>query len=161
MTTGKWQGLLAMGLATALAGPVAAQIDIATVQTCMTNRIDTGENPAICIDEAQATCQATPADSPAVAILCFRNARSDWDAAITAEMARIRDRADDRIAAIAAVELKYDLLASLTQCDRMEELARVGTDTPAETIQRQKARCEASASGLAYLRAMLRGRSIK
>lgn len=143
-----------------LAVPALAQIEIAKATECMTARIDAGETPALCIDEAHATCLATPADSPAVAILCYRNARADWDAAITAEMSRIRERADERISAIAAVELKYDLIASLTQCDRMEELALVGSTKSGETIQRQKARCEASAAGLAYLRATLRGRSL-
>lgn len=161
MSHGNGRWLLALCIAASLAGPALAQIDVAAAKACITDRIDTGENPALCIDEAHATCQATPADSPAVAILCFRNAKADWDGAIAAEMDRIRNRADDRIAAIAAIELKYDLIASLTQCSRMEELAQVGTDTPAETIQRQKARCEASAAGLTYLRALLRGRSIK
>jgi hypothetical protein len=148
-------------LALGLTAPAWAEVDLASAASCMTTRIDTGENPAQCIDEAHAACQATPQDSPAIAILCYRTAQAAWDAGIRTEMARINDRADDRIAAIAAVELKYDLIASLTQCDRMEELALVGSDISSETIQRQKARCQASSAGLAFLRVTLRGRSIK
>jgi hypothetical protein len=148
-------------LALGLISPALAEADLASAENCLIARIDAGENPTQCIDDAHVTCQATPADQPAIAILCYREARAAWDVGIKAEMARINDRADDRIAAIAAVELKYDLIANLTQCDRMEELAKVGSDVSADAIQRQKAHCEASSAGLAYLRVKLRGRSIE
>ena len=76
-------------------------------------------------------------------------------------MGRISAIADDRIAAIAGIELKYDLITARTQCDRMEELALAASGQPAETIRRQKSRCEAGAAGLAYLRLKLRARSLQ
>jgi hypothetical protein len=76
-------------------------------------------------------------------------------------MADITARADDRIAKIAGVELKYDLISGLTECNRMEDLARVGSDQSPELIQREREHCEASAAALAYMWASLRGSSLK
>ncbi|MDQ2088891.1 hypothetical protein [Marimonas arenosa] len=141
--------------------PVLAGVDLTAAETCMAQQIASGQNPALCLDTAHADCLLSPADAPAVATLCFTEARKAWDAGIAAEMARIRDNAPEKIAAIAAIEVKYDLLTGLTQCDRMEELAKVASEEPADSIQRQKARCTASSAGLAYLRLRYRGSDIE
>lgn len=142
------------------AGIARAELDLPAADSCLEDRVSAGKSPADCIEAAHAACQTIPEETPAVAMVCFREARGSWDAGIAEEMARIRDKAPEKIAAIAGIEVKYDLLASLTQCDRMEELALVASHATAETIQRQKSRCEATASGLAYLRLKLRARGI-
>lgn len=158
--TGFTRWTLAVLLAAGLAAPALAQVDLPAADACLTERLGAGQNPAACVEAAHADCVATPPDAPALATVCFREARSAWDRGIGAEMARIAARADERIAAIAGIELKYDLIASRTQCDRMEELALAASSASPEDILRQKSRCEAAAAGLAYLRLKLRAQSI-
>lgn len=150
----------AFGLTAWPLSAAGAEVDLTAADTCLTQRIEAGQNPATCVEDAQAYCRLTPQDAPALAAVCFRDAQAEWDRGITEEMGRIRQRAEPRIAAIAGIELKYDLIASRTQCDRMEELALAASAEPPETIQRRKSRCQASAAGLAYLRLKLRARSI-
>ncbi|MFZ7090230.1 hypothetical protein [Primorskyibacter sp. 2E233] len=146
-------GVLAVIYSSAL--PALAEVDLATVDACIEQARSDGQVPTACIDAAQADCQAETSDSHMVAALCYTKAREVWGTGIRDRMQLISASAPENVAAIAGIEVKYDLLANLTQCDRMEELSRVGEATN-EEIQRQKARCEASASGLAYLRLVWR-----
>ncbi|PWL34134.1 MAG: hypothetical protein DCO97_15980 [Marivita sp. XM-24bin2] len=154
-------GLMLLAMAGLFASPVAAEVDLIATNTCLADRLAEGQNPSSCVDQAHQRCLTTPDDMTAAAVLCFSQARETWRIGITAEMERITETADDRIAAIAGVELKYDLLANLMQCDRMEELAKVGSDATGDQISRQRAQCDASASGLAYLRVRLRAESMQ
>jgi hypothetical protein len=74
-------------------------------------------------------------------------------------MAEIRDSAAERLSAIASVEVKYDMLGNLMQCDRMEALALIGDAEPA-AIQRDKARCTAAATGLVLTRLLIRSQDL-
>lgn len=140
-------------------GPARAEVVLDQVARCIEHSRQSGTVPTACIDTAQADCLSLPAETPAVAILCYARARESWDSGITQRMAEIRATAPEQIAAIAGIEVKYDLLASLVQCDRLEELARLSSQT-AETVQRQKARCTATASGLAYMRLLWRSQDL-
>ncbi|MFW2542220.1 hypothetical protein ACN2XU_06235 [Primorskyibacter sp. 2E107] len=151
--------ILAFVLMGASALPALADFDLDKTKTCLLEAQSKKGNPAICIEEAHAPCLAEPADSPSLAALCFTKARETWSTGITAEMDAIKAGAPEQIAAIAGIELKYDLIASLTQCDRMEELALLG-DMPAERLQRDMARCQASSSGLAYARLLWRASTL-
>lgn len=142
-----------------LALPARAEVDLATVDACVADSIASERMPTACVDAALAECIATPDEAPALATLCFTTARAAFSDGISAQMDRIRASADDKIAAIAGIEVKYDLLASLVQCDRMEELALL-TDRPGEEIARQKIRCAATASGLAYIRLIWRAKDL-
>lgn len=152
-----------MALMSLPALPAAAQSapDLAGAEACFEARLAAGQPPAACLEAAHADCALAPQDAPAVASLCYREAQAVWDGGIGAEMARIREKASEEISAIAAIEVKYDLLAALTQCARMEELARAASSQSGEEILRAKSRCTAAASGLAYLRLKLRGRGIE
>jgi hypothetical protein len=75
-------------------------------------------------------------------------------------MDELRAAAPERIAAIAAIEVKYDLIASLTQCDRMEELALLG-DRALDQVQREADGCAATAAGIAYVRLLWRSRDLR
>lgn len=138
-----------------------ADVDLATTDTCLNARIAKGENPTVCVDQAHQRCLTMPDDMTASAVLCFGQAREAWNIGIAANMEQINETADARIATIAAVELKYDLLANLMQCDRIEELAKAASEATGDQIARQRAQCEASAAGLVYLRVKLRSRSLQ
>ncbi|WGW05708.1 hypothetical protein [Tropicibacter oceani] len=142
-------------LLSTLASPASAEVDLTSVDACIAQARSDGQPPTACIDAAHAACQAEPGDSHMVAALCYAQAREIWGNGIRDRMSAITATAPEKLAAIAGIEVKYDLIANLTQCDRIEELSRLG-DATGEEIQRQKARCEATASGLAYLRLVWR-----
>ncbi|ARE42073.1 hypothetical protein RGUI_3932 [Rhodovulum sp. P5] len=142
-----------------LAAPAHAEVNISRVDACVAQSSAQKRPPTDCIDAALAECLAVPADTPAVAGLCFSDAKEAFSAAISDGMQTLRASAPDQIAAIAGIEVKYDLLANLLQCDRMEDLAKLGP-APAQEIGLQKMRCEATAAGLTYMRLVWRARTL-
>lgn len=148
-------------LGVSLGTSASADVDLPTIDACLSERISQKANPASCVDQAHQRCLTTPEDMTASAVLCFGQAREAWNIGIAANMEQIRETAEDRIATLAAIELKYDLLANLMQCDRMEELAKAGSEATGDQIVRQRAQCEASAAGLVYLRVKLRSQSLQ
>ena len=146
--------------ACSLAGPAAADIDLAAFDACVEARIASDTPAADCVHAAHATCMSfDPEHEAASATLCFVNAKDGWSEGIRTQLAKIADSAEENIAAIAGIEVKYDLLANLLQCDRMNELARL-TETPGAIVSLQKARCEATASGLALTKLVLQSRNL-
>lgn len=160
MPNGIRRGLRVMAMM-CLGTAATADVDLTAADACLNDRLSQNQNPASCIDQAHQRCLTTPDDLTASAVLCFGQAREAWNNGIAANMKTIDDMADDRIAAIAAIELKYDLLANLMQCDRMEELAKAGSEATGDQISRQRAQCEASAAGLVYLRVKMRAQSLQ
>jgi hypothetical protein len=140
--------------------PASAEVSIEAVDTCLEQAFTAGTNPNECVDQTHQTCGTMPEDMHSAAALCFTKAREDWAAGIAAQMEALKAKADDKIMSIAGIEVKYDILSSLLQCDRMEELNRL-SDQSGELILRQKAGCESTASGLAYVRLVWRSRSLK
>lgn len=147
--------LTGAALAVSLALPAAAE----DLSDCVAARLAEGAAPGACVAEALAPCDAEPADKPAVALLCYKRAQDGWAEGLAARMAEIRESAAEGLSALASVEVKYDMLGHLLQCDRMEELARLGT-AEAAGIQRDKARCTAAATGLVYTRLMMRAQDL-
>lgn len=143
---------LALADTPALAEP---RLDMDSVQACVATASELGKSPNGCVDQAHAPCLRVNSDTPAVATLCFEETRSEWSGAIATRMQRLGETAPEKLAALAGVEVKYDLLTSLVQCDRMEELAQL-REIAAEEILLQKSRCHATASGLAYVRLLWR-----
>ncbi|MHA6262564.1 hypothetical protein ACXYMO_05120 [Arenibacterium sp. CAU 1754] len=145
--------LAGLAFATApLAIPCWAGVDLATADACIVQSTESGQNPAACIDDAHAACQSAPSDTPAVATLCYVEAKTAWTQGIKTVMADVTAKAPETIATIARIEVKYDILANLVQCDRIEELALAASGAPEQDIVLQKSRCTAAASGLAYVR---------
>ena len=107
--------------------------------------------PAACLDAALAPCHAEKAETPALASRCYRDAQARFSDAIAARMRMIGEAAPETLAAVAGIEVKYDLVIGLAQCDRMAELALLGEASLPE-IQRRKDGCTATAVGLALLR---------
>lgn len=132
----------------ALSGSAASAEEFGDAQSCLDTRIEANEPVAECVNEVQATCMSFDAPSFAGAD-CYRRAKDHWGGLISARMERIEGMASEELAAIAGIEVKYDLKLNLMQCDRMEELSLVRKDPDDETVY-TRMRCEATAVGLAY-----------
>lgn len=157
-----WKYLLpaiAAGLASSvLMAPPAVAQEFDTAGACLEERAAAAAPLADCIVEAQAVCLSFPEPSLAGAE-CYRNAKEHWGGLIAARMEEIRAVASNELAAVAGIEVKYDLQGNLMQCDRMEELALVRKDPDEETVY-ARMRCEATAVGLAYAKLSYQSRQI-
>ncbi|SEF76314.1 hypothetical protein [Jhaorihella thermophila] len=148
-------------LVTLSAGAGAAQPAgdrLADPEGCLSRQAEANRPVADCVNEAQVACFQYEEASPA-ANACFLAAKEEWGELIAARMDRIRATAPPEIAAIAGIEVKYDLRGNLMQCDRMEELALVRED-PGPAVLARRVRCEATAVGLAYAKLWLQSRDM-
>ncbi|WP_317673734.1 hypothetical protein [Thioclava sp. A2] len=144
-----------------MAAPAMAGVDLAAADACIQGRIEAGKPVLECIEAASADCAANGPEASSTAAVCFREVRDGWSAGIKGLLDKVGATGSDDIATIAAIEVKYDILTGLLQCDRMEELAKAVSDQSAEVILRQKSQCEAAASGNAYARLFWRSRDVK
>lgn len=137
----------------------APATDLATqVQACIDAQIAADAPVAECVNEAQADCLQYPLDAaPDAATKCFLDQKETWGAAIAARMGEIKATADEGVVAVAGIEVKYDLMSNLLQCDRIEELTLLRRDPDAQT-RAQDARCESTATGLAFIKLLLQSR---
>lgn len=131
------------------------------LDTCIGSRIEKSEDPSVCVDPALTECTAIVDAQGAVAALCYKQAKDSFGAQIKAALNDVKSTAAEDIATITAIETKYDILSGLMQCDRLEELARAVSDQTADSILREKSRCEAMTLGLGYVRLKLRAEGIK
>lgn len=130
------------------------------VEACVSAQAGKGQPVLACINEAQNACIAYTVDAPQAATLCFINAKETWVDYIGTRMAFVAEKGGDDIAAVAGIEVKYDLLQNQLQCQRMFELALLRVD-PSEQTQMQAARCEATAGGLVYAKLVAQSQSLK
>jgi hypothetical protein len=138
-----------------LAPAAVAQDDLSGASACIETSPAGGPPPAQCIAAVLQPCLVMPTDTPAAASLCFREANSAFSDAIRAEMQQLSSTAPERITAIAGIEVKYDLLMGLAQCDRLRDLALVG-DADIAAIQLEDDRCRTVASGMTWMRLKMR-----
>lgn len=151
---------IVMVLLAAWTAQAGAEEGLAASDECILGKFAAGQQPTACIDEAHGTCLKTPSAMPSVASVCFRAAQDRWSAGIKALMEAVRAKASKDVAVLASIEVKYDLLAGLMQCDRMEELSMALSELSQEDVLRQKTHCAATASGLAYARLRWRTRDL-
>ena len=149
-------GLLAALL---LPAPAMAEVDIAAASTCFVAADADGTNPALCIDAAQDSCLDNSDATPAVSTLCYTEARAAWSAAVGTAIEQVDARGNDRLAAVARIEARYDLLINLLQCDRVEELTIAASEPDSAQLALQKARCQSTAAALTYMRLFLSARA--
>jgi len=147
-------------VAACLALPAMAEVDLNTVNACIDTAANEQTNPALCIDQSHTACLDGAQETPAIATLCFTETRQQWTDSVGARMQAATANLNDRMQSVLNIETKYDLLSSLIQCDRMEELAIAATVSPGDSIALQKARCLSTASALAYVRLYIRVRDI-
>jgi len=151
----------AMVLTAIWMSPSYGESGLGSINACILENIDGGEKPASCIDAAHDDCVQVPEGTPSVASVCFRAAKDRWGAGIKALMEKVTAQASGDVAVIAGIETKYDILAGLTQCDRLEELALAVSGRPHEVVLRQKSQCVSTAFGLAYARLVWRTRDLE
>lgn len=143
--------LTAPALAQETAPTAEADPDIAE---CVSDRIGDQAPVAECVRAAAAPCEAVPAAAPALAAKCFIDLKEGFGVAIAGRMDRLEQTAPDQIVSVAGIEVKYDLMTNLLQCDRMSELRALRAD-PGEGALAQDAACQARATGLAYAKLLL------
>lgn len=152
----KPMALAATLLLTSWTPPALAQ-DISTAATpaCVERARSDGADPKLCLAQVHAPCQSISAETPALVTLCFDTAREAWTRATAARLDEITHDAPEQIGARTRIDTKYDLLAGLLQCDRLEELGHL-TEIEDDRLLLEKTRCEATATGLAYIRLLWR-----
>lgn len=149
-------GLIALLPVQAAAGTIGSAEQ---VQACVLRQIDAAAPVADCVNEAQTECLDLAMKAPMASVACFRDARDTWTGYIGDRMAHISATAPGELAGVAGIEVKYDLLQNLMQCDRMIDLTLLRED-PSEATEAQKARCEATATALAYVKLLLQSRNL-
>ncbi|MBF9040130.1 hypothetical protein LSUCC0387_04400 [Rhodobacterales bacterium LSUCC0387] len=148
----KFWSFLTVACMLVFSGPASAQDARLILNTCLSEGTQDEEGVLSCIDEALNPCLTQSEDMSSVATLCFIEARGQFDEGISSAMGDIRGRVDEQLVVLMTIGLKYDMLSSLLQCDRLEELAIALSELSGEIIQRQKAQCLATTSGLALAR---------
>lgn len=128
-------------------------------EVCVSERIEAGAPVAECVNAAQAACLDLAEAAPLAALQCFLAAREQWGARIAARIEALEAEAPAEIAAIARVEAKYDLLLNGVQCERMNELVLL-REPPSDAVRLRKARCDATATGLAYVKLLAQSRGL-
>jgi len=147
------------------ASPAAAAanspgVGIAGVNACFDAAQKDGTSPGPCIDAAQDACLDNAQETPAVATLCYTEARKVWSGALSGAIAAMTAATDEKVGAVARIETKYNLLSNLMECDRVEELSRAVSELKGGAIAVQTARCQATASAATYMHLYLRAKTL-
>ncbi|MBP0481674.1 hypothetical protein [Sagittula salina] len=137
------------------AGAAETAPDVAALTACVQTARNANSDPKACLATAHAPCGTISAEAPAAVTLCFSEAKDSWTRATAARLGLLDTEAPEPVALRARIEAKYDLLSGLLQCDRLADLGRL-TEIEASLLQMEKTRCEATASGLAYIRLLWR-----
>ena len=128
---------------------VEASLDQA--ELCLTESIKAAANPAECLMKVHSPCLAYSQATAPQASLCFVEMRKGWDAKIKTLLEEVSVSGDAKLAASVRIESKYELLANLLNCDRLDELAELYAQPETERIL-QKTRCEATASAVTFIK---------
>lgn len=145
-----WAVLLALSAVPggALADPVVSGAQVAR---CLERQIAANAPAAICVQEAYGTCLQDAAEAPAAAVACFLQSKQDWAGLMSEQLTLLQPALGAEAYARLEIETRYDVLTQLVQCDRLHELTLL-QQQDADIINVQKARCEATASGLTYMK---------
>jgi hypothetical protein len=138
-------------------GTVTPAEAVAAAGDCVAGQAAAGQPAADCVNRAQELCLQFPESAADAATACFRDMKDAWGTAVAARMDEIAATAPEEIAAVARIEVRYDLTINLLQCDRMDALNRL-RDQPPELLRAQDARCESTATGLTYVKLLLQSR---
>ena len=152
-----WAALLTLVPQPGIAEPVLSQDRLST---CVAAQIAANAPVADCVNDAHATCLDYVSQAPVAAVQCFRQAKTDWAKLLSEQIAGLRTLMEEEPWTILEINARYDLMGNLVQCDRMIELMTLRTQD-GEVIELQKARCQATASGLAYMKLALQTQAEK
>ena len=142
--------------------PVVASpvLDPGPIDACVAAQIAADAPVAACLQAAHAPCLTYAAEAPAAAIACFRQAKADWAGLISARLTALKPALPDPVWTALEINTRYDVLGNLVQCDRMHELSLLQVPG-GEQVELQKARCEATASGLVNMKLALRASELE
>lgn len=133
----------------------------ATVSACIDTQFSQNQSAKACLDVAHARCDGEPENAATVAAECYQKTNEFWTKSIRLEMQSLAEKAPQDIAVITGIELKYDILTAMLQCDRQEALALAAGTIGADVILRQKLRCQSSVTGLAFTRLKWQTRDVQ
>ncbi|WP_435257317.1 hypothetical protein ACSBLW_14510 [Thioclava sp. FR2] len=133
------------------ADTTSLQASLDQAEMCLTEAIEASANPAECLMKIHSPCLAYSQAAAPQASLCYVEMRKGWDAKIKAMLEAASASEDARLAASFRIESKYELLANLLNCDRLDELAELYKQPETERIL-QKTRCEATASAVTFIK---------
>lgn len=151
--------VLSLALVVGLASPVWAEttVDIDATRACIQKQIDTNAPVAACVNQAHEPCLTFGMEVPAATVLCFSKAQSTWIKAMQAIMDDIKTKTPERSYQFTEINTRFDIMQNLLQCDRMNELSLL-SESNADSINIQNARCRATATGLAFVKLTLQTR---
>ena len=135
-------------------------LDQGAVDACTDAAIAANAPVANCVQGAHAPCLSYASEAPAAAIACFRQAKADWAGLISARLTALKPALPGPVWDVLEINTRYDILGNLVQCDRMTELALLQVPG-GEQVELQKARCEATASGLVHMKLALQASELE
>lgn len=130
------------------------------VEACLLTQLSNGAPSIACINEALGACIQFTGDAPQAALQCFLEAQKTWTRYIGARMDFVLEKGGEDIAAVAGIEVKFDLLQNKLQCQRMSELSMLQA-APTEQTQITAARCDATANGLVFAKLVAQSENLK
>jgi hypothetical protein len=130
------------------------------VEACLLTQSQNNGPSIACVNEAQSTCIQYTADAPQAALQCFLDVQKTWVSYIGTRMDLVLAKGGEEIAAVAGIEIKFDLLQNKLQCQRMSELAMLRAG-PTEQSQIAAARCDATANGLVFSKLVAQSENLK
>ena len=130
------------------------------VETCLAAQMENGGPSIACVNEALGACIQFTADAPQAALQCFLQSQTTWKDYTSARMEFVRETGGEDIAAVAGIEVKFDLLQNKLQCQRMSELSMLRA-APTEQTQITAARCDATANGLVFAKLFAQSANMK
>ena len=130
------------------------------VEACLLTQLDNAAPSIACVNEALGACIQFTADAPQAALQCFLSAQTTWASYIGARMDFVFEKGGEDIAAVAGIEVKFDLLQNKLQCQRMSELSMLNA-APTEQTQITAARCDATANGLVFAKLFAQSENLK
>ncbi|MBS8225099.1 hypothetical protein [Vannielia litorea] len=143
--------LLLCGLAAPQAQAASADLSLDALIDCAHGPVSSG---VMCISEALEPCDAVVPETPAVAALCYQEARQTFEADFPAALDAVEAKEGEATGAEARIVVRYEVLTRALLCDRDMELLALKGGTEGE-ITRQKARCMALVTGDTWLRLRL------
>lgn len=121
---------------------------------CVDLQLEKSEPLGECVRGALVNCVDWPVGEPS-GTACFVTAKDEWGDLLGQRMQRVREAADERVAKIAEIEIRYELERSLRECDRQMELVLL--DVPQDDRSDYlRAQCEATAVAATLVTLILR-----
>lgn len=133
---------------------IAAPVLLPGFDECVELQLEKSAPLGECVRGAFVNCVDWPVGEPS-GTACFVTSKDEWGELLGQRMQRVRAEADERVAKIAEIEIRYELERSLRECDRQMELVLL--DIPQDDrSDYMRAQCEATAVAATLVTLILR-----